>query len=92
MRTTLQVVLLSVLIGCASPPSPQVTQAARQYQAVNRWMSQDEVYRLLGQPQTTLTDGRKQWRVSDGQTSAELLLRIGPNGRISELEQHFPLQ
>jgi outer membrane biogenesis lipoprotein LolB len=92
MRTVLLIVLLSLLVGCASTPSPQVQQAARKYQAVNRWMTRDDIYQLLGQPQSTLADGRQQWRFSDQRYGAELLLRLSPDGTISEMEQHFPLQ
>jgi hypothetical protein len=92
MKTMLQVVLLSLLVGCASTPSPQVREAAQRYQAVNRSMDRDDVYRLLGQPQRTLADGRQQWRVSDGRHSAELSLRFSPDGKIAEIEQHYPLR
>jgi len=91
MKNTLQIILLSLLVGCASAPSPQVREAAQKYQAVSRSMSRDEVYRLLGPPQSTLQDGRQQWRVSEGGNVAELLLRFSPDGKIAEMEQHHSL-
>ena len=92
MKIMLGAVLLSLLVGCTSTPSPQVRQATHQFQTVNRSMSRDDVYRLLGQPQSTLADGRQQWRVSDRQQTAVLLLRFGPDGKITEIEQHYPLK
>jgi hypothetical protein len=91
MKMILRMLLLTLLVGCASTPSPQIREAAQKYQAVNRWTSRDDVYRLLGEPQSRLTDGREQWRVSDGRQSAELLLRFGPQGSITEMEQHYPV-
>jgi hypothetical protein len=91
MKMILQMMLLALLVGCASTPSPKVRQAAQTYQVVNRSMSREEVYRTLGLPQSRLADGREQWRVSDGRQSAELLLRFGVDGKITEMEQHYPL-
>ncbi len=91
MKSILQIVLLTLLAGCASAPHSQVRQAIQKYQKVNRWTPHGDVYRMLGQPQNKLPDGREQWLVSDGQQSAELLLRFSPNGAIAEMEQHYPL-
>ena len=91
MKMIVQMMLLTLLVGCASTPSPPIKEAAQKYQAVSRWTSRDEVYRILGQPQSRLADGREQWRVSDGQQSAELLLRFGTEGNITEMEQHYPI-
>ena len=91
MKMIVQMMLLTLLVGCASTPSPEVRQAAQRYQAVSRWMSRDEVYRILGQPQSRLSDGREQWRVSGNRHSAELLLRFGADGNITEMEQHYPM-
>jgi hypothetical protein len=76
------IALLLFAFGCASTLSPEIRQAAQRYQTVNRWMNRDEVYRILGQPQNRLADGREQWRVSDRGESAELLLRF---------EQRYPM-
>lgn len=91
MRMILKMLLLTLLVGCASTPSPQIREAAQKYQVVNRWMSRDDVYHILGQPQSRLADGRERWRVSDGGNSAELLLRFGIEGNIIEMEQHYPI-
>ncbi len=91
MKFLLQMLLLIFLLACASSPSPRIRQAVERYQAVHRWMTREEVYRTLGQPQSTLADGREQWRVADGRQSAELLLRFGADGKITEMEQHYPI-
>jgi hypothetical protein len=91
MKIILQMMLLTLLVACASTPSPEVRQAAKKYQGVNRSMGREEVYRTLGQPQSRFEDGREQWRVFDSRHSAELLLRFGADGSITEMEQHYPL-
>jgi len=86
-KTFLQIVPLILLVGCGLFPSKEVRQAARRYQDVDHTMNKDDVYRMLGNPQSTLVDGRQQWRVSDGKHSAELRLRFNPDGSIVEIEQ-----
>ena len=95
MKTLLLKSLLVFLVGCAStntPPSPEVIRAADQFQAVTRSMSRDDVYRLLGHPQNVTTDGREQWSVSDGRDVATLSLRFRLNGKIVEVEKHYPME
>jgi hypothetical protein len=88
MKTIFYAILLGVLVGCASAPSPQITQAAEKYNGVNRGMNRREVYQLLGEPQSKLPDGREQWRAAEGRDTAELLLRFDGDGRIAEMEKH----
>lgn len=88
MRRILYAILLGVLVGCASAPSPQITRAAENYRGVNRGMNRGEVYQLLGEPQNKSPDGREQWRVAEGGATAELLLRFDADGRITEVESH----
>lgn len=92
MKTLLMTFLLAMMAGCASNPSPQVLAAARRYQSVDRRMGREEVLRRLGPPQSVLPDGRERWQVSDAGGSAEILLRFGPDGGITEMEGHFPIQ
>ena len=90
-KTFFQTVSLIILVGCAWwGPSKQVRRAAGKYQTVDHSMNKDDVYRLLGNPQDTLVDGRQQWRVVDGKHSAELRLRFNPDGSIAEIERLFP--
>lgn len=79
------------LVGCASAPSQQVMQAAEKYQTVQRSMSRTEVYRILGEPQKKLPDGRELWCAINGRDTAEFWLRFDAGGNITEMEKRFPM-
>ena len=63
-----------------------VDQAGRAYSSVTRTMTRHDVYGLLGEPSNVLSDGRLQWRVSDGSQFAELKIKFNEDGSIAEME------
>jgi len=92
MKYLLVLLFAAVLAGCASGPSPAIRQASQKYQKVDRFtMQREDVYRLLGEPQAKLADGREQWQVTDKKDSATIILKFKPDGHISSIEKRFPL-
>jgi type IV pilus biogenesis protein CpaD/CtpE len=83
------IILLVVLVGCASRPSMEVREINHRYKAINRKMSRAEVHHILGQPDRILDDGRHLWRVEERDYYSELLVRFGPDGSIVELEKRI---
>ena len=92
MKNILPTVLLALLLGCAtrqtSQVPPQIQEAMLRYHAITPSMSRADVYRAVGQPQKTSTDGQAQWRTSDGRQVAVLSVRFTPAGTVASSESH----
>ena len=90
MKTYVTLILIAVLTGCAttpSPPSPQFKHASQKYATVSRSMNRDSVYQLLGPPKGTDEKGRQHWWIEEGRNREDLWLRFGHDGEMTEYER-----
>ena len=60
----------------------------QRYHAITPSMSRADVYRAVGQPQKTSTDGQEQWHTSDGRQVAVLSVRFAPDGTVATSDSH----
>jgi hypothetical protein len=95
MRFICTFILLALLSGCASSPSP-AQLAVQQFQKIHVGMSRAEVYQLLGKSQGGMLEGFKDVKTeiwvappdSHGQ-KVRLAILFWADGRAHKVEQDF---
>ena len=88
MKTYVTLILIAVLTGCATTPSPQFKHASQKYATVSRSMNRDSVYQLLGPPKGTDEKGRQHWWIEEGRNRGDLWLRFGEDGQMISYERN----
>jgi|ERR1022692_3413319 hypothetical protein len=95
MRFICTFILLALLSGCASSPSPaQLTM--HQFQQIHVGMSRDEIYQLLGKSQGGMAEGVKDvmteiWVAppDSHRQKVRLAILFWADGRAHKVEQDF---
>ena len=90
MKTIIQILTLTFLVGCSSHQTSQlpaqIKHAQQRYAKVSSTMSRDDVHRLLGSPQQIGMTGVERWQVQEGRYVAALSITFSPTGKIATID------
>jgi hypothetical protein len=63
-----------------------VEVANHRYEAISYSMKRADVYRALGQPNSTNAEGVIEWRTSEGEQAARISMKFQPDGTMTQRE------